>query len=116
MKATAMTNKALVIQDNPIQTFDHNAFMTARNLVAEFCNTTAAAVYAIKSVRYRCVVVSTDMRWEDPIAIIGALRQAENTLGLSPTQIVVVGKPHQLTHAEMSKFNISAQIHSHYLK
>jgi len=105
-----------VIQDNPIISFDHNAFMTARNLVAEFCNSSVAALCAIKSVRYRCVLVSTDMRWESPIAIIGALRQAENALGLSPTQILLVGKSHQLTHAQMSKFNISAQIHSHYLK
>ena len=108
-----MTNRALVIQESQIQSFDDDAFMTARNLVAEYCNTGSAALYAIKSVRYRCVVVSMDMQRENPIEIIDALRHAENESGLSPTQILVAGKTCQLTQSEIVKFNISAQIRLH---
>lgn len=111
-----MRNKALVIQDNQTESFDENAFMTARNLVAEYCSTVTLALSAIKTARYRCVVVSMDMVREDPIEIIGALRCAENELGLSPTQILVAGHSRQPTFDEMEKFNISAQIRSHHLK
>ncbi len=109
-------NRALVIQESQTQSFDDDAFMTTRNLVAEYCNSSAAALYAIKSVRYRCIVISMDMQRENPIEIIGALRDAENESGIAPTQILVAGKTLQLTRAEMSKFNISAQIRSHHLK
>lgn len=111
-----MNNKALVIQDSQTTSFDDNTFMTSRNLVAEYCSTGSSALSAITTTRYRCVVVSMDMQREDPIAIIGALRDAENTLGLSPTQILVTGRVRQPTQSEMTKFNISAQIWSHHLK
>lgn len=111
-----MKNKALVIQDSQTQSFDDNAFMAARNLVAEYCSSGSVALSAIKLVRYRCVVVSMDMVREDPIEIIGALRGAENELGLSPTQILVACKTRQPTQLEIIKFNISAQIRSHHLK
>jgi ActR/RegA family two-component response regulator len=111
-----MKNKALVIQNIQSQTFDANAFMTARNLVADYCSTGSGALSAIKTTQYRCVVVSMDIAREDPIEIIGALRGAEHELGLSPTQILVVSGPRQPTSAEMAKFNISAQIRPHQLK
>lgn len=57
-----------------------------------------------------------DMVREDPIEIIGALRGAEYELGLSQNQILVASKTPQLTHLEMTKFNICAQIRSHHLK
>ena len=111
-----MKNKALIIQDIQTQSFDDKAFTATRNLVTEYCYTGSAALSAIKTVRYRCVVVSMDMVREDPIEIIGALRDAEDELGLSPTQILVAGKTRQLTQLEITKFNISAQIRSHHLK
>ncbi len=111
-----MTNRALVIQESQIQSFNNEAFFAARNLVAEYCNSSAAALSALQLVRYRCVLVSTDMKWENPVAIICALRHAEKEFGLTPTQIVVIGKSHLFTQAEMSKLKISAQIHSHLLK
>lgn len=111
-----MNNRALVIQDTQTSSFDDDTFMTSRNLIAEYCSTESSALSAIASARYRCVVVSMDMQREDPIAIIGALRNAENTLGLSPTQILVAGRARQPTQSELAKFNISAQIRSHHLK
>jgi len=111
-----MTNKALVIQNIQSLTFDANSFMSTRNLVAEYCYTRLSALSAIKTKRYRCVVVSMDMVREDPIEIISSLRHVETELGLSPTQILVVSGPRQATHAEMAQFNISAQIRSHQLK
>lgn len=111
-----MNNKALIIQDIQTQSFDDNTFTASRNLETEYCYTGSAALSAIKKARYRCVVVSMDMVREDPIEIIGALRGAEYELGLSPNQILVASKTRQLTHLEMTKFNISAQIRSHHLK
>jgi ActR/RegA family two-component response regulator len=111
-----MTNTALVIQDIQSQSFDDNAFTSARNLVTEYCYTGTDALSAIKSARYRCVIVSMDMAREDPVEIIGALREAESELGLTPNQILVTGRTLQLTQLEMTKLNISAQIRSHHLK
>jgi PleD family two-component response regulator len=111
-----MSNKVLVIQETQTPSFDDEAFVTSRNLIAEYCSTESSALSAITNARYRCVVVSMDMQREDPIAIISALRGAENTLGLSPTQILVAGKARQPTQSELAKFNISAHIRSHHLK
>lgn len=111
-----MTKRALVIMDSQNQPPIGDEFMNARNLMAEYCYTCSDALHAIKSNQYRCIVISMDMQKENPIEIIGALRDAENKSGLSPTQILVAGKTRQPTHAEMSKFNINAQIWSHYLK
>ena len=90
--------------------------MAVRNLIAEYCNNCTDALHAIKSTRYRCVVVSTDMQRESPIEIIGALRDFENETGLSPIPIVVAGKTRILAQSEIGRLNISAQIHSHHLK
>ncbi|MGZ8261817.1 MAG: hypothetical protein ACXW11_10895 [Methylotenera sp.] len=111
-----MKNKALVIQDIHNQSIDVNAFMTIRNLVAEYCSTGSGALSAIKTKRYRCVVVSMDMQREDPLEIIGSLRSAENELGLSPNQIFILSGSRQPTHAEMVEFSINGQIRSHHLK
>ena len=111
-----MTNTALVIQDCQAPTFDDNAFISSRNMTAEYCNSSSVALSAIKTARYRCVVVSMDMVRENPIEIIGALRGAESEFGLAPNQILVTGRTLQLTQLEMAKFNISAQIRSHHLK
>lgn len=108
-----MKNQALVIQDSQNQSFDCRDFMGARNLIAEHCTTGSSALSAFKSKRYKCVVVSMDMEWEDPLAIISGLRSAEIVLGLSPTQILVAGKMRQPTQSEIARFNISAQIRSH---
>ncbi|HYN55254.1 MAG TPA: hypothetical protein VES38_11190 [Methylotenera sp.] len=111
-----MTNKALVIQDSQNQVFDIDAFMAVRNLTAEYCHTCTDALHAIKSTRYRCVVVSIDMQRENPVEIIRALRNFENETGLSPIPILVAGKTRPLTQSEIGRLNISAQIHSHNLK
>ena len=111
-----MTNRALIIQDFQTQSFDDSAFMTARNLVAEYCSSVSVALSSIKKVRYRCVVVSMDMLREDPIEIIGSLRNAEKELGLQPTQLLVAGRTRHPTNAEMEKFNISAHIRYHHLR
>ncbi len=105
-----------MIQDNHHQTFDNDAFMQARNLKAEYCNSGTDALHAIKSHRYRCILVSMDMQKENPVEIIGALRHAENTSGLSPTPIIVAGKDFKLTQSDIGRLNISAQIRSHHLK
>ncbi|MGZ8270807.1 MAG: hypothetical protein ACXW1T_06345 [Methylophilus sp.] len=110
------TNKALVIQDSQNHVFDIDAFMAVRNLTAEYCYTCTDALHALQSTRYRCVVVSTDMQKENPVEIIGALRNFENKTGLSPILILVVGKTRLLMQSEIGRLNISAQIHSHYLK
>lgn len=111
-----MTNKALVVQDSQNQVFDIDGFMAVRNLTAEYCHTCIDALHAIKSTRYRCVVVSTDMQRESPIEIIRALRKFEIETGLSPIPILVAGKMRPLTQSEIGRLNISAQIHSHHLK
>ena len=111
-----MINKALIIQDIQSQSFDDISFTAARNLVTEYCYTRTEALTAIKSAQYRCVIVSMDMIREDPVEIIGALRDAESELGLTPNQILVTGRALQLTQIEMAKLNISAQIRSHHLK
>jgi ActR/RegA family two-component response regulator len=111
-----MTNKALVILDTQNQPFDIDAFMVVRNLMAEYCHTCSDALHAIKSTRYRCIVVSTDMQKENPVEIIRALRNFENETGLSPMPILAAGKTRLLTQSEIGRLNISAQIHSHHLK
>jgi ActR/RegA family two-component response regulator len=111
-----MPNKALVIQENHHQAFDDDAFMQARNLKAEYCSSRVDALHAIQSNRYRCVVVSMDMQKENPLEIIGALRDAEADSGLSPMLIIVVGRDCQLTQSEIGRLNISAQIRSHHLR
>lgn len=111
-----MPNKALVIQDSHHQAFDDDAFMQVRNLKAEYCSSKVDAVAAIKSNRYRCVVVSIDMQRENPLEIIDALRDAETDSGLSPMPIIVVGRDRQLTQSEIGRLNISAQIRAHHLR
>lgn len=108
-----MTNKVMVIQDLQNKTFDSEAFTSSRNLVVEHCTTQSGALSAFQKNRYRCVVVSIDMENEDPLAIIGALRNIETALGLSPTQILVASRLRQLTQSEIRKFNIGGQIRSH---
>jgi hypothetical protein len=114
-----MTNRALLVRDIQTPSFDDSEFMVARNLVAEYCSTELAALSSIKKVRYRCVVVSMDMLKEDPMAIIGSLRDAEKEFGLHPAQLLVAGlaagQSRQPTSAEMAKFNISAHIRFHHL-
>ncbi len=108
-----MENKALVIQDSQNQSFDCNAFMSERNLVAEYYSTGARALSSFRTQRYRCVVVSMDIQDEDPLAIIRDLRSAEIALGLRPTQIFVVCKMRQPTQSEITKFNIGGRIWLH---
>lgn len=110
-----MENKALVIQDSQNQSFDCNAFMSERNLVAEYYSTRAGALSAFKTRRYRLLVVSMDLQNEDPLAIIRDLRSAETALGLRPALILVVCKMRQPTQSEITKFNIGGQIRSHRL-
>lgn len=108
-----MENKVLVTQDSQNQSFDCNAFMSERNLVAEYCSTGARALSSFKTQRYRCVLVSMDIQNEDPLAIIQELRSTEIALGLPTTQILVVYKTRQPTQPEITKFNIGGQIRSH---
>lgn len=108
-----MSNKALVIQDSQFQSFDSNAFMHERNLVADYCSTGSSALSAFKNKRYRCVVMSMDLPNEDPLAIIKDLRSAETSLGLPPTQILVAYKMRSPTQFEITEFNICGQIRSH---
>lgn len=111
-----MSNKALVIQDVHAQSFDADAFMSVRNLVARYCSTGPSALFAIKTERYKCVVVSMEMINEDPLEIIGSLRRTEIELGLPPNQILVVSASKQPTHAEVIQLNITGQIRSHCMK
>lgn len=110
-----MKYKALVIQDGQNQSFDYDGFMATRNLVAEYCSTGSGALTAFKTERYRCVVVSMEMEREDPLEIIRELRCTEQALGLSPTQILVLGRMRQPTQAEIMKLKISGLIRSHQL-
>lgn len=111
-----MTNRVLVIQDIHVQSFDVNSFMTARNLVAKYCNTGSSALSAIKTEKYKCVVVSMEMAHEDPLEIIGSLRHTETELGLPPNQILVVSESRQPTHTEVRQHNINGQIRTHLMK
>ncbi len=108
-----MSNKALVIQDTQFPSFDCNAFMQERNLVADYCSNGSSALSAFKNKRYRCVVMSMDLQNEDPLAIIKDMRSAEVTLGLPPTQILVAYKMRSPTQSEITEFNIFGQIRSH---
>lgn len=110
-----MMNKALVIQNSQSQSFDCNAFLSERNLVAEYYSTRSGALSAFKTRRYRLLAVSMDLQNEDPLAIIRDLRSAEIVCDLPPTLILVVCKMRQPTQSEVMKFNIGGQIRLHRL-
>ena len=105
-----MSNRALVIQDSQNQSFDCDAFMHERNLVADCCSTRSSALSAFKSKRYRCVVMSMDMERDDPLAIIQDLRSTETMLGLPATQLLVAYTMRPPTQSEITQFNIGGQI------
>jgi PleD family two-component response regulator len=111
-----MNNKALVIQDNQSQFFNCNDFMNVRNLTAEFCHSGPCALSAFQTKRYKCVLVSMDLQYENPLSIIRELRATEATHGLRPTQILVISSSRQPTKTDIDKLQINGQIRPHHMK